>query len=61
MSDESNTAMVFAGTRLHIQPPNKLAIGENGPKNWKLFKQRMESYAIMTEVDKQQSTKCLND
>ena len=38
---------------MHVQMPNKLALGDNPSRNWKLFKQRLESYATLTELKSQ--------
>lgn len=43
----------MAGVRL----PERLTLAGNAVRNWKLFKQRWETYSIITELDKFTETK----
>lgn len=36
-----------------IKPPSPLAFGSNVSENWKLFKQRWQTYTLIAELDKQ--------
>lgn len=51
-----------------IKPPNPLTLGSNPTENWKLFKQRYKTYALLAQLDKQTQayqtamfTHCLSD
>ena len=52
----------------NIRLPDQLHLGENAVKNWKIFRQRWESYVLLTSVDQQDLAKqkaifinCLDD
>ena len=38
---------------MQFQMPNRFALCENNVRNWKLFKQRLISYATITDLEKQ--------
>ena len=44
---EETTRPVIAG----IKPPDKLVLGSNSVENWKLFKQRWNTYALLSRLE----------
>ena len=44
-------------TQIHVQIPNKLTLGDNHQRNWKIFKQRFNSYVELTDLKRQQQSK----
>ena len=62
MPDANSTKMAA------VKLPDRLSLGSNAVKNWKLFKQRWDTYSIITELpsmsrEKQVAifTHCLDD
>ena len=60
--------MANVGPVQGIKPPNPFVIGSNPTENWKLFKQRYKTYALLAQLDKQSQeyqtamfTHCLSD
>ena len=43
-----------------IKPPSPLAFGSNMSENWKLFKERWQTYSLIAELDNQ-SNQCQVD
>ena len=37
-------------TKVWVRPPDRFALGDNCVKNWKLFRQRWETYATITDL-----------
>ena len=51
MSVDAGAAQVPTPAMRHIRPPERLHLGENAVKHWKIFRQRWESYALISGVD----------
>lgn len=51
MADKKETKPTITG----IRPPEKLVLGSNPLDQWKLFKQRWMTYAVLTSLDQQEN------